>query len=100
MHMHCTARMRNQPVQPTMQAPCCWVGCVWAGERVGVVGIDHDHVRGFDAREVHLIGVHQELRAIIIDRHRKVVCDGFVHLEPGRPAKGGGQLNAGFPMVD
>ena len=83
----------------TVQTPSCGIRCVWPFESVGVIGVDDDHVAGFDPAEMHLIGVHQELCPVVIDRERKVVRDPFVHIQPCGPAKGGGQIDAFLPVV-
>ena len=56
------------------------------------------HVGGFDAREMHLVGVHQEACAIVIDGEAEMIGDAFVHFEPCRPAEGGCEINALLPV--
>jgi len=79
--------------------PKLWIRCVRPFESVGVIGVHDDHVAGFDPAEMHLIGVHQELCPVAVDRERKVVCDPFVHIEPCGPAKGCGQIDAFLPII-
>ena len=43
---------------------------------------------------MHLVGIHQELAAIVGDRQAEVVGDGFIHAQPFNPAKGGGQIHS------
>ena len=38
---------------------------------VRIVGIYQNQVRGLDAREMRLIGIHQKFGAIVIHSHRK-----------------------------
>ena len=38
------------------------------------------------------VGVDQKLRTVVADGQAEVIGDGFVHAEPRRPAKGGGQV--------
>ncbi len=80
-----------------MQAPGGDVG-IGADQRVGVVGVHLDQVAGADAGEVHLVGVHQEAGAIVADRHREMVGDAFMQIEPRGPAEGGGEVDAFLHM--
>ena len=62
------------------------------------MAFDLEHVGGFDAREMHLVGVHQEACAIVIDGEAEMIGDAFVHFEPCRPAEGGCEINALLPV--
>ncbi len=94
VHMHDAARMRHVAVDRAVQAPGGRVRRVGTGERLGIVGVDKQQVARLDAREMHLVGVHQELRAVSVDGEREMVGDRLVHIQPRRPAEGTGQIDA------
>ena len=48
---------------------------------------------------MHLVGVHQELRAVIVDRQREVIGDGFVQVEAGCPAEACGEIDPLLPVL-
>ena len=100
MHMHRAAGMRTMAVQAAVQAPGGRVGCVRPVERVGIVGIHDQQVARLDARKVHLVRVHQEPGAVIIDRKAEMVGNALVHVEPRRPPESGCKINAFLPMLD
>jgi hypothetical protein len=99
MHMHRTARVAAMAMQPAMQAPGGRIRRIGAGQRFGIIGIDDNKIAGLDPGEMHLVGVHQEPRAILVDRQAEVVGDRLVHIKPRGPAKGGGQIDAFLPVV-
>ena len=47
---------------------------------------------------MHLIGVHQELGAIVINRQTDMVRHPFVHVQPCRPAECGGHIYSLCPV--
>ena len=94
MHMHDAARMRHVAVDGAVQSPGGRVGRVGAAQRLGVVGVDEQQVARLDAREMHLVRVHQEFRAVVVDGEREMVGHRFMHVEPGRPAEGAGEIDA------
>ena len=49
---------------------------------------------------MHLIGIDQELRAILIHREAKMIGNRFVHVQAGRPLKGRRQVGPLSPMFD
>ena len=79
-------------VQGAMQTPGSGIGRVGPVHRLRIVGIDQNQVRGLDAREVGLIGIHQKLRAIVIHGHREMICHTLVHIESCGPTKRSGKV--------
>jgi hypothetical protein len=43
---------------------------------------------------MHLVGVHQELRIVVVHGEREMVRNGLVHVEPRRPAESAGEIDA------
>ena len=70
-----------------MQAPSGGIRRVRAVHGFRVVGIDQNQVRGPDAREMRLVGVHQKLRAVLVDGNREVVCHALVKAGAVRPSE-------------
>ena len=97
MHVHAAPRMRHTAVDTPMQPPRRWVGRIWSGQGFRIVGVYDDHIACFDPTEMCLIGVHQELGSIIIDREAKVVGDPFMHGQPCCPPKSSSQINPFLP---
>ena len=96
--MHRAARVRHQPVNAPVQPPCGRIRRVRAFECVRIIGVNHDQITGLDPAEMHLVGVHQEPCAIVIDRETKVICHAFVHIQPRRPAECGGHIHPLWPV--
>jgi len=76
-----------------MQAPGRRIGRIGTGQRFGIVGVDQKQVAGLDAREMHLVRVHQEFRAVLVDGQREMVGDRLMHVQPRRPAEGGSEVD-------
>ena len=100
MHMHRTAGMRTVPVHPAMQTPGGRVRRVGPFHAGRIIGVDHDQIGCLDPGKVHLVGVHQELRAVVIDGERKVVGHRLVHVQPHGPAERGREVHTLLPVVD
>ena len=100
VHMECDAGMTALSVQGAMQTPSGGVGRVGPIHRLWIVGIDQNQVRGFDTREMRLIGVHQKLCAVIVDGHRKVIRHALVKVEPRGPAKRSSEIRSFSMMRD
>ena len=83
-----------------MQPPGGGIGRIGPLHRCGILGIQEQQVRGGDAGKMHLVGVHQELRAFGVHRETEMVRDPFVHVEPLGPAKGGGKVHPVLPVFD
>ena len=92
--MHDAARMRHIAVDRAMQTPGGRIRRVRAGKRLGIVGVDQQQIARLDAREMHLVGIHQESGAVVVDGQRKMVGHRLVHVEPHRPAEGAGEIDA------
>jgi hypothetical protein len=60
--------MAAKPVDGAVQPPGRRVRRVRAAHRLGIVGVDQKQVAGPDAREMHLVRVHQEAQAAVVDR--------------------------------
>jgi len=99
MHVHGAARLGAMPVQAAMQAPGGRVRRVGAVHRVGVGRVHLDQVAGADAREMALVGVHQEARAVLVDGEAEMVGHRLVHAQPRGPAERGGEIHAVLPVL-
>ena len=95
--MECYAGMATLTVQGAMQTPGGGVGGVRPTHRFWIVGIHQNQVGGLDAREMRLIGVHQKLRAALVDGHREVIRHALVKVEPCGPAKGSSEIYSSDP---
>ena len=82
------AGMATLAVQGAVQTPSGGVGRVRAVHCLWIVGIDQNQVGGLDTREMRLVGVHEKLRAVLVDGHREVIRHALVKVEPRGPAKG------------
>ena len=76
--MHRTARMRHMAVQAGMQPPSGGIGRILALGAFGIIGVDHPEVRGADTAEM-TPRIDQELRPLIIDRHREMIGHPLMH---------------------
>jgi hypothetical protein len=94
MDMHDAARVADIAMDGAVQPPRRRIGRVRTGERIRIIGIDHQEVARLDAREMHLVGIHQELRAVVVDGQREMIGHRLVHVEPRRPAKGTSEIDA------
>ena len=100
MHMHDAAGVRTMPMDRAVQAPCGRVRCAGTAQHVWIVRIQFQQVRGLDAGEMHLVRVHQELRAVVIGRQREMVRHRLMHVEPRGPAESGGEIDALRPVAE
>jgi len=98
--MHGAAGVRAMTMQTSMQAPSGRVRRVRALQGARVIGVNHQHVGGLDPAEMHLVRVHQEPGAIVVNSEREVVGHAFVHVQTRGPAKGGGKVDTLLPVVD
>jgi hypothetical protein len=81
-------------VQGAMQTPSSRIGRVGPVHCFRIVSIDQNEVRGLNAREMRLIGVHQKLRTGLVNSHREVIRYPLVKVEPRGPAKGSGEIRS------
>jgi hypothetical protein len=98
MHVHHAARMRAQPVNRAMQPPGRGIGRAGPVHRFRVVGIQQQQVRGPDSGEVHLVGIHQEPRAVTADRKAEMIGHRLVHVQPRGPAEGRRHVDPFLPV--
>ena len=59
--MHCAGCVREGFMDGGVESPGGWVWCVGLGEGIGIFCVEEEEVGGFDAGEVHLVGVDEEL---------------------------------------
>ena len=97
--MHGAACVFAMAMQPAMQAPSGGIWRIGAFHTRRIIGIDNDQIRGFDARKVHLIGVHQEFGSLGVNGQAKVIGHRLMHVQSHRPAKGGGEIDTLLPIV-
>jgi hypothetical protein len=92
--MHDTACVRHVAMNRPVQTPGGRVRRVGPLHRFGIVRVDQEKVARLDARKMHEVRIDQDLSPALVEGEREVVGDGFVHVEPRRPAKGGGEVAA------
>mgnify|MGYP005994074505 CR=1 FL=1 len=63
-----------------MQAPSCGIWRIGSLHTGRIIGIYDDEIGGFDTREMHLIGVHQEFGPLGINGQAKVIGHRFMHV--------------------
>ena len=71
----------------TVQPPSRWIRCPRFIHRRGIIGIDQQQIARTDPREMHLIGIHQKLCAILIDCKREVIRNRLVKIHSRSPPK-------------
>lgn len=49
---------------------------------------------------MHLVGIHQELRAVLVHRKAEMIGHAFMHVQPFGPAESRGKVHAFRPVVD
>lgn len=100
MSVHDTARMGAMAMNGAMEPPRGFIGGAVSVERIGIVDIEQLQFGSADAAEMDLIGIHEELAAIIIDGDAEMIRDGLMHIEARGPLKGSGEIGTGLPMAD
>jgi len=97
--MKCHPGMWAPAVHRPVQPPCRRVRGVRAVHRLRVIGINEDQVRRPNSGEMRLIGVHQKLRAVIVNGNGEMVSHAFMKIKSRCPPKGRGKIDSRLPVV-
>lgn len=97
--MHHTARMWTAPMDRPVQPPSGCIWCIRSIQNIRIVCIQLQQLGRADAREMRLVGIDQELRAICVDGKAEMVGDRLVHIQPRGPPKGSSKFDALLPVA-